>query len=357
MPTTYAIPNGATQFAATLWSGNNGTQSINNAANTSGTSFQPDFAWVKKRNGTDNHELTDSVRGNNLRLASNTTDNESAGGIAFASNGLTLTGGFGTDNQTGFTYVGWQWKSSNATAVTNTDGTITSQVSANPTAGFSIVTYTGTGANGTVGHGLGTNIPKMVIIKNRTNVGVANNWSVYNSNIGSNVLLLNATSGSSATDATNFCTLGANTLALGAGNSSFATQINVATETYVAYCWSEINGYSKFGSYVGAATFPFVYLGFRARFLMIKNSSSAGNHWIMIDTTRDTYNLSIYKLGANVATQENDAANVGTAANNTIDILSNGFKLRTTNGDTNGAGTTYIYMAFAENPFKYANAR
>jgi len=352
MPTTYAIPNGATQFAATLWTGNSGTQSINNGASTSGTSFQPDFAWVKKRTGTDNHELTDSVRGNNLRLASNTTDQQSAGGIAFASNGLTLTGGFGTDNQTGFTYVGYQWKA-NGAAITNTAGLISSQVSANQTAGFSIVTWTGDGSlSATVGHGLNAT-PKMIIQKGRDSSVYS--WRVYTSTItAGNMLLLNSTSPQIAIDGNGgISSVGLSTF----GFSGGVPAVNANTERYVAYCFSEIAGYSKFGSYTGtgvAATAPFVYLGFKPRLIMLKAiTTGSSENWIFIDTARNPVNVNTNQwLYPNLPAQEG-----ATTAPSVVDILSNGFKLRGFTGTPNTSAVTYIYAAFAENPFKYANAQ
>lgn len=355
MPTTYAIPNGATQFAATLWTGNSGTQSIDNSANTSGISFQPNFAWVKKRTGTDNHELTDSVRGNNLRLASNTTDPESAGGIAFASNGLTLTGGFGTDNQTGFTYVGYQWKAGGS-AGANNNGSITSQVSANTTAGFSIVTYTGTGVNGTVGHGLNF-APKMVIIFNRT-VGFAYSHPVWHSAFvtasNTDYLYLNEKIAKGASGAANFW----NSIVPSPTTISVGTDLTVNrnTNNYVAYCWNDVEGYSKFGSYVGTgvgATAPFVYLGFKPRLIMLKAiTAGSSENWIFIDTARNPANVNTNQwLYPNLPAQEG-----ATTAPSVVDILSNGFKLRGFTGTPNTSAVTYIYAAFAENPFKYANA-
>jgi hypothetical protein len=352
MPTTYAIPNGATQFAATLWTGNSGTQSINNGASTSGISFQPDFAWVKKTNGTDNHELTDSVRGNNLRLASNTTDAQSAGGIAFASNGLTLTGGFGTDNQSTFNYVGWQWKAGGA-AVSNTNGFITSQVSVNSTAKFSVVSYTGVAGNvgRTIGHGLGV-APKMIILKGMVAGSTGtDNWVVYTETTGAgNFLTLNSAAASTpSTTYWNNTAPDGNVFSVG-GNS--ANVSNESGKTYVAYCWADVVGYSKFGSYLGtgsAATAAFVYTGFRPRFLMLKSTSA--NVWVIYDTSRNQSNITNLELYPYNALQQ--ANN-----NRNIDILSNGFKIRCGTGlDINNSGETVTYMAFAEMPFKYANAR
>lgn len=349
MPTTYAIPNGATQFAATLWSGNNSTQSIVNATNTSGTSFQPDLVWLKQRTPTaTGYILEDSVRGALQYLGSESTAVEStiAGTVtSFNSNGFNIGSQAGT-NATGSTYVGWQWKASNAAAVSNTDGSISSQLSANQTAGFSIVTYTGISIPGTVGHGLGT-APKLIIVKSRT--GGLSSWAVWHTSLAANeYLLLESPNGKGTATTTWNNTLPSTTapFVFSVGSGSVP---NTSTWTYVAYCWAEINGYSKFGSYTGNTTnLPFVYLGFRPRWIMIKRSDTTAN-WRIFDTSRDTSNVEQYELYPNLAIVE------GTFAS--LDGVSNGFKIRNTDASYNATGGTYIYAAFAENPFKYANAR
>ena len=263
------------------------------------------------------------------------------------SNGWTFNGA--THNTSGYTYVGWQWKGGGA-GVTNNDGSVTSTVSANPTAGFSIVTYTGTGANATVGHGLGI-APKMIIIKSRSNTL---NWPVYHEGIGAayyNTRLLLNTTGASAGAS------GAYWNGSPAGSTAFVlgtdTEANTLNATYVAYCFAPITGYSAFGSYTGNGSTdgPFVYLGFRPRWLMMKASSTTSN-WELYDTTRDPYNICNAILYANTSGAEPGAA---TALD--IDILSNGFKWREGGGQGNDSGVTYIYAAFAENPFTIARAR
>jgi len=346
MPTTYAIPDGRTVMAATLYTGTGATQTINNSAN--GVSFQPDLVWVKGRSGATDHALYDAVRGVQNQLESNTTTaetTETTGLTAFGSTGFTI-GALAQMNTNAATYVGWQW-SAGGTTVTNTSGSISAQVRANPTAGFSVVTYTGTGSAATVGHGLGV-APRMVIAKARS---IAQDWAVYHANTSaSNWLQLNTTSASLA-NATIWQGVTPTSTVFSLGAAGVA---NPSASGMVAYCFAAVAGYSAFGSYTGngSADGPFVYLNFRPRFIMIKRTD-ATNQWMMFDTSRSTYNQSFNYLIANLAQAE--AATSGTT--DTLDFLSNGFKLRGTTAAENASGGTYIYMAFAENPFKYANAR
>ena len=361
---TPTIPNGAAYMAATLYTGNGSTQTITNGV--AGQSFQPDLVWVKGRSSaSQDNLLVDSVRGISKRLISNKTAAETLESgyniTAFNSSGFTAVddtnGSYNVNGSVGGTfsgaalYVGWQWKAG-GTAVSNTSGTITSSVSANTTSGFSVVTYTGTGANATVGHGLGVT-PKMVIVKGRSVSGYS--WTIWNkptvdANGAPAVLALESTS-AWFNRATAF-----NSTAPTSSVFSIGTDLGTNTNggTYVAYCWSEIAGYSVFGSYTGngsATSGAFVYLGFRPRFVMIKRTDSTSS-WIMIDSSRDPYNLAGQGLQANSSAAELTPASSGYP----IDLLSNGFKLYET-GDPNVSSGTYIYAAFAENPFKYANAR
>jgi hypothetical protein len=338
MPTTYPIIKGNQYMDTTLYTGNGATQSIVNAGG-----FSPDLFWGKSRSLSYSNNLTDSVRGVGKELLSDSTSAEqNNGGVtSFNSNGVTLSS-WGGYNQSSATYVGWQWRASDSAPVTNTAGSITSTVSANTTAGFSIVTYTGTGVNATVGHGL-SSAPKMVIVKERSN---ANAWYVYNQNIGSgNALILNTTDSSSATGAWNSTAPTSSVFSLGN-----ITQVNGSGRTYVAYCWAEVPGFSKFGSYVGNgnADGTFVYTGFRPAFIMCKRTDSTG-FWAMLDDVRGPFNVVDEALYANSTNVESTAQNV--------DFLSNGFKFRSTDSDTNSNGGTHIYMAFAEMPTTYANAR
>lgn len=351
MPTTYAIPDGRTAFATTLWTGTGATQVINNAVN--GVSFQPDFVWAKRRNtSVASHGLVDSVRGTGKTLFSNLTDPEDTGDsnlTAFNSNGFTAGSG-GNFNASGPTYVGWQWKGG-GTAVSNTSGSITSSVSANTTAGFSVVTYTGTGAAATIGHGLGA-VPSMIILFPRNNTGYAQ--PVWHTSLGGSTdsdYLVISNPGArnyagALTGLWNSTAPTSSVFSIGASNYS-----NTSTKNYVAYCFAAVPGYSAFGKYTGNGDpdGPFVYLGFRPRFLLIKNSSVSVD-WVIEDTSRDLYN----PAGAEI---EPNLNNTETTGNADLDILSNGFKPRRNSTFANGSGNTIIYAAFAEVPFKYANAR
>jgi hypothetical protein len=342
MPTTYAIPDGRVAIAATLYTGTLLSNAVSNAVN--GVSFQPDWVWIKSRSAATDNKLTDSVRGVTKGLVSNSTAAETTdtqGLTALSSGGFTV--GTNTDyNNLAATYVAWQWKAG-GTAVSNTAGSITSSVSANTTAGFSVVTYTGTGANATVGHGLGV-APSMIICKNRGSVTA---WIVGFTYSGftwtTDYFQLND-AGAKRTD-------GAGTVFSAVPTSTtFAIGSNFSSSNFVAYCFVPVAGYSAFGSYTGngSADGPFVYTAMRPRFLMVKRTDSTGT-WEMYDTSRDTFNVMSADLAANLSDAEVSVAR--------FDSVSNGFKLRNTGAAVNASGGTYIYMAFAENPFKYANAR
>jgi hypothetical protein len=347
MATTFAVPDGRVAMAATTYTGTGANQSISNAVNT--VSFQPDFVWGKNRTSADNHAAYDSVRGVQKRIQPNSTVAEDTSALyltAFNSNGFSL----GTDgqlNNSGSSFVAWQWKAG-GTAVSNTAGTITSSVSANTTAGFSVVTYTGTGANATVGHGLGV-APSMVIVKNRLQ---AYNWTVYHIGLGgaTNILNLNSTSASVASAVQfNGTNPTLSVFSVGAGGVA-NNNTNTTSDTFVAYCWAPVAGYSAFGSYTGnsSADGPFIYTGFRPRWLMIKNITVAGQ-WMIWDSSRDTYNPEAARLDA-----QDSAAEVSVSIG---DFVSNGIKIRQTGTSYNATGSTYIYAAFAENPLKFSNAR
>ena len=332
---------------ATLWTGTGGA-----SRTFTGLGFQPDLVWIKSRSAVTSHRLFDSVRGATYELRSNTTDAEAvdtAGGYvsSFNSNGFTVSGTT-TDNQTysGRTYVGWQWQANQGSTVSNTSGSITSTVSANTTAGFSVVTYTGTGANATVGHGLGV-APKMIIVKARSVAGY--DWTTYHAGYGNTgAFFLNQTAAVDISS-TYWQNTSPTSTVFSIGTSG---NPNRPSTTYVAYCWAEIAGFSKIGSYVGngANDGTFVYCGFRPKYIMMRSTSTLCN-WTIVDTSRDTYNLAGQGLYSNLSSVEDTPASVGAP----VDILSNGFKLRYY-GQPNTAHT-YIFMAFAENPFKNANAR
>lgn len=331
-------------FDATTYTGTGSSLSVTNSG-----SMQPDFVWLKNRSSATYHWLTNAITGTSKQLTSNATDAESSYTqilTAFNSNGFTV-GTDGDVNANGSSYVGWQWKA-NGTGVTNTAGSITSTVSANTTSGFSVVTYTGNGSNATVGHGLGV-APKMVIVKGRSFVS---NWNVFHKSVfdinSAYTLALNSTTyPSGGGSPTIFNSTAPTSSVFSIGTSS---DINTNGSNYVAYCFSEVAGFSKFTSYTGngSSDGPFIFCGFRPAFVMIKSSSS-GENWIIYDNRRLGYNLTDKLLFPNTSGAEETS--------NGIDILSNGFKLRASTSGSNANGGTYIVMAFAENPFKYSLAR
>jgi hypothetical protein len=313
-----------------------------------GVGFQPDWVWVKGRSGATDHGLYDAVRGVQKQLESNGTGaetTETTGITAFGSDGFT-TGALAQLNTSSATYVAWNWRA-NGSGSTNTAGSITSTVSASTTSGFSVVTYTGTGSAGaTVGHGLGA-VPSMIIFKRRN---ATSDWQVYHTSLGNAAsVYLDLTNSSAASPGMLNSTTPTSTL-ITLGTS---TDTNPSTGTMVAYCFAPIAGYSAFGSYTGngSADGPFVFTGFRPAYVLVKRSSSAGTNWQILDTKRSTYNVMANYLYASTASAEGYDASVG------IDSLSNGFKIRGTDGNTNTSTATYIYMAFAESPFKYSLAR
>ena len=299
--------------------------------------------------------MFDSIRGVTNYLQSNTTGAEGTAATsltAFNTNGFTVNSDTST-GANGVTYVGWQWRASNATAVTNTAGSITSTVSANTTAGFSVVTWTGNSTNAaTIGHGLGV-APSILITKSRTNLS---SWVVGIgglSGFGVNDYLVLQSTAAKGSSSTFYQAYGSSTFTTGV---SAADEMNKTGNNYVTYCFAPVAGYSAFGSYTGNGSTdgPFVFTGFRPRFLMIKATSSESNaDWLMYDTARNIYNTMNTRLWANLSAAEtSDSAYL-------LDCVSNGFKIRTgtANVGYNNSGGTYIYMAFAESPFKYANAR
>jgi len=331
-------------FDTSLYTGNAGALTVTNSG------FQPDWLWIKRRDASGPyHNVFDSVRGVNKILFPNVTDAEYTSAAyltSFNSGGFTLGAGDTGTNANAALYVGWQWKA-NGSGSSNTAGSITSTVSANTTSGFSIVTYTGTGANATVGHGIGS-APKMVIYKARNTTG---GWFTYHTSVGpTKELELNTTNGEYPIDLWQNTNPSSTVFYL--SNNIY---VNNSGTTYVAYCFAPIAGYSAFGSFTGngSADGAFVFTGMRPAFVMLKASSTggAGYNWGIFDNDRLGYNSAQRDLRANTTDTE------GTD-NNLIDFLSNGFKIRSTSGGFGGgSGVTYIYMAFAENPFKYSLAR
>jgi hypothetical protein len=307
---------------------------------------QGGLLWDKGRSTVSSNNLIDSVRGLSKFLISNSTSAEGTdvNFITTFNNGSFQTGT--SDYASSVSLVDWIWKAGGA-AVTNTSGTISSQVSANTTSGFSIVTWTGTGSAATVGHGLGV-APSMIIAKSRSTVA---NWQVYHSsisNMATGFIMINSTAAFSTATSQIWNSTAPTSTVFSLGTD---TDINGSANTIVAYCFAQITGYSAFGIYTGngSADGPFVYLGFRPRFVMIKRTDGIGN-WSIYDTSRDPYNVMTQVIFGNLS----DAESNNTA---TVDYLSNGFKLRIATFQPNTSGATFIYMAFAENPFKMARAR
>jgi len=337
---TPAIADGSKYFQTTLYTGTGSTLEVNQSENST---FQPDFVWIKKRSGTDRHELEDAVRGASLRLSSDRTDAEDTGGLtSFDADGFTVDGLYGSSGESGFTYAAWQWLAANGTA-SNTDGSITSTVSAN-TAGFSIVSYTGNGSSGaTIGHGL-SQAPEVVITKSRDN-GTGRSWAVYHVVPGptkyaelnnTDPFYTGSTRWNDTAPSSTVVTLG----------SLFTT--NDSGAAMIAYCWHSVEGFSKFGSYTGNGSTdgPFVWCGFRPAYVLIKRTDSGGEDWQVQDNARNPYNLIDDAIYAN-----STAAEVLNNAAFYTDFLSNGFKIRASHAGRNASGGNYIFMAFAEHPF------
>ena len=328
-------------FNTKLYTGNGSTQSI------TGVNFQPDWVWIKSRTTTDTNAWYDAVRGATKRLKSNSTDAETTQSTAltsFDSDGFSIGAG-GDVNTNSANYVAWNWKAGGS-ASSNSNGSITSSVSANTTAGFSIVSYTGAGGSSNVGHGLGV-APNFIIAKNRDSGSLS--WFVSNDGIGwtkrlkldgTNNAASNVAFGDTNPDSTKFYLQDNN--------------LNTSGETHIAYCFANIQGFSKYATYVGNgnADGPFVYCGFRPAWVMIKNTSSS-NDWIIFDNARDT--LAPNNPVGRKSLEANDSAAEVTRTTKDMDYLSNGIKIRTADGTQNTSGETYFFMAFAESPFVNSN--
>jgi len=316
-----------------------------------GVGFQPDFLWFKNRSLGYGHILLDTVRGLSAPLASESDDAEGAFSYvsSVSNDGFTTTSSQYPTNNTGSAIVAWNWKA-NGSGSSNTDGSITSTVSANTDAGFSIVSYTGNGTDGaTVGHGL-SKAPEIVIIKGRTGSGYP--WAVmgYPTNpafpYDGSYLFLDTTAGL-ANGAGSELSLGSSTITFVDAGANICGN----SQTYIAYCFHSVEGYSKVGSYTGNgdADGTFVYTGFRPAWVMWKETSAGTHGWMIHDSTRSTVNAVDNYLIANSVNAE--------ANHDFVDFTSNGFKQRHTSTWANGDDETYIYIAFAETPFKYSNAR
>jgi len=326
-------------FNTVLYTGTGAIQSV------TGVGFQPDWLWTKIRSDTGNHTVWDSVRGANASLQTSTTNAEGSSHIdSFDSDGFTLDAAI--QNTSGETFVAWNWLAGGS-ASSNTDGSITSSVSANTTSGFSVGTYTSPSSASTaftVGHGLNS-APKMYWVKTRD--GAGGGWTVYNNNLGANKYLFLNTTAASATS-----TVAHNNTDPTTSVFSQNTGWSGTSRSYVFLAFAEIKGYSKIGSYTGNGSTDgtFVYTGFKPAWIMVKRTSGTDN-WIMFDNKRDLNNDGTYQqLYPNTNGAEVTAATVG------FDFFSNGFKpFETTNTTINGSGDTYIYMAFASSPLVGSN--
>jgi len=304
-----------------------------------GVGFQPDWVWIKQRDIAENNETYDAVRGVTKAIFTDSTSVEvtqSAGLASFNSDGFTV-GNRDNVNKNSGTYASWNWKA-NGQGSSNTDGSInTTYTSVNTTAGFSISTYTGTGSAATVGHGLGV-LPSMIIIKSRSKSG--QNWITWHKAFTGNneYVELNTTDAKDTYDMIDNTSNTTSVFAIsGDGN------VNESGATYVAYCFAEKQGYSKFGSYTGNGSNDgvFVYTGFRPEFLIVKRTDSSAG-WSMVDSKRDTYNSAIKRLIPSGTNAEN------TSLDPFVDLLSNGFNMQAGSTAFNGSGGNYIYIAFGQ---------
>jgi hypothetical protein len=300
-------------FQCALYTGNSNYNTITNDGNSD---LAPDIIWGKCRSTTKTHYFYDSIRGVENRVETDNSANQDAntnGVLNFYTDGFRLGSG-NTENDNGESFVAWQWKVNGGTVANNTDANTTTSVQTNLAAGITIGTYEGNSTNGnSIGHGLGA-IPDFFMIKGYSGVGTKY-WII------------------------------------GCPNINSGQYVNHANSNYMFYAFKNIQGYSKVGEYVGngSANGPFVYTGFKPAFVMVKNTSQAAN-WEIFDHKRSPSNVANLKLGANLTAAEN-GSDLGTTSQNNIDMLSNGFKMRTGNTDTNVSGNVYMYISFAENPF------
>ena len=331
------IDDPSAHFQATTYSGNSSTLAVVNDGNSN---LQPDWLWIKGRSGAANHRLFDSTRGNTKYLVTNNSDAEGTDTTAltsFDSDGFSLVSD-GQVNDNGETFVAWQWKANGGTTSSNTDGSITTTVQANTTAGFSIVTYAGSNSASTVGHGLGA-VPQVIIKKNRADDGTE--WNVYYHVIGNTKSLFLNTNEAAATESAYNNT--SPTSSIQTINGSGAN--NGDGDGMIAYFFTPIKGYSKFGSYEAnnSTDGTFIYTGFKPAWVILKCVDSTGN-WFLFDNKRDSSNMVTQTIYGDLNAAENTESNG-------LDFLSNGIKLRQSgSGGINHSGT-YIYMAFAEHPF------
>ena len=343
---TPTVADGSKYFDTKLWTGTGSGGGSNQTI--SGYNFAPQFVWIKNRGASEHHALFDQVRGATKVLYSSLTNAEATqtdGLISFTSDGFQL-GIDGKVNGNNQAIVGWAWDAGTST-VSNTDGSISSQVRASQTAGFSIVSWSGSGANATIGHGLNT-APSMIIVKCRSDGST--DWPVYHTSLGAGKrTYLSGTSATSSGTNWNSTTPTSSVFSVGTNPDT-----NGSSRTYVAYCFAPVEGFSTFGSYNGngSADGSFVFTGFRPKFVLIRRTDSSGGDWRIFDTERDPHNVTTKNLFANNSDQEGGSSGV-----TGFDIVSNGFKLRASHAALNPSSSTFIYAAFAEHPFQTTRAR
>ena len=334
------IDDPSAHFHVRLYTGTGSSNSVTNNANAG--DFKPDWIWIKNRTDDAGHPMFDSSRGVNKNLTVNSTDAESTVTTqvtAFNSDGFTVTTNNGA-NGSSDNLVAWQWKANGGTVANDTNGDITTSVQASQTAGFSIATYTGNGGSGqTLGHGLGAEAD-LIIFKDRESSSA---WRTYVRLLGASKFLDLNTTNAANTSSNIFPSASSTTIGVEQNNV-----MNKNNSDFVMYSFRSIQGYSKIGSYTGNgdADGTFVYLGFKPAWIMIKCTSEGSRNWLIYDNKRETFNEQEYFIRAQSSGEEQRDDGYSE-----IDLLSNGFKLRGTSGDTNKSSATFIYLAFAENPF------
>ena len=343
------IDDASAYFQTALYTGNGGTISITNDGNSD---LKPDWVWVKNRTAYQ-HQSFDSSRGVHQKIHQSVTNAESTDTntiTAFNSDGFSLGSNVG-GNQNSTAHVAWQWKANGGTTATNTTGNgIDAVIQASATSGFSIITYTGNGTQSghTVGHGLGA-VPKMIISKDRTNSSNVVSWRVYHEAVG-NTKYMELQSHAAQSTFNDWDNTSPTSSVYSVGGAGGYTPTNTNNALYVAYVFADVQGYSKFGKYVGTGNrdgSPFIYTGFQPAFIMVKNTAAATG-WAMFDNKRTIANGDMDYLAAD----RNDAeSNAGFSHTDPVDFLSNGFKVMNSDAWMNTGGTKYIYMAFAEQPF------
>jgi len=343
------IDNPELYFQAKIYTGNGGTQSITLDGSEN---MQPNWVWIKNRSGTDIHAIYDSVRGvnKNLRSDANSAEgSQSTGLTSFDSDGFGV-GDTGSVNTNSNNFASWNWAMgtsfSNDASATSV-GSIDSSGSINTTAGQSIISWTGTGSAGTIAHGLGA-VPKMIIVKNRDQTDDWYCYNVHNGNTHSILLNSNGAKVGAYTDNWNNTTPTSSVFSVGGSHATSGG----SSEKMIAYCFADVKGYSKFGSFTGNANAdgPMIWCGFRPAWFLVKNTG-ASEHWRIYDNKRDTVNHMYHVLFPNESSAESTVNN----ASEEIDFLSNGVKIRSNAQQLNGSGHTLVFMAFAESPFVNSN--